>query len=186
MGEGKQFFNFEYLRDGERRGGYFRRGESWGLLTEEELNLDFDSMVIILAGNPIPQDDGPLNTPESLEVSPENNSQRTRVFYNSSFQPPRRRQEYLSSTKENLLSIDGYLDEEYEDQQNMTITTDDEEVFSSNCPGLQRPSTFYDVPLNQVLDLANILVPTNQVVRDFPIIDDAKENSKPDEGNERK
>ena len=165
MGKDKDFFNFEYFHDKETKGGYFKKGESWGLLLDNELDWDFDNMVIIGAGNPIPQGDGSRTTPVSLTSSPNDGTIRTRTFHNSSLKFSRKRYHKLSSTRFNILSTDDYLDEEYQDQEDMTIITDeDDDIFAPSCPGLQRPKSFRDIELGQVLDLSSILLPTDQVV----------------------
>ena len=70
MGKERHFFNFQYLETCIERGGFFKKGDSWGILSNEETNLDFNCKVVIGVGNPFTQHDGLTGMPESLTPTP--------------------------------------------------------------------------------------------------------------------
>ena len=148
MGCDKRYFNFRFLRDNSPDGAYFLPGEAWGLLSEEDYDLNFDDRVVIGFDVHIPQDDGPLPTPSSLSPTPRSTSL---------VQPP------VSPTRPHFLSegnTDAFFDDNYEDQQCITLDTDDEDIL-----GHVRPLAYEDVRLDQVNELSKVLPATHVVAR---------------------
>ena len=152
---------------------YLNPGESWGFLSENDIELDLSKVIIVGMGNPIPQGDGILEPPGSLTPSPQRFP--TMVFYSSQFPQHQRRHRQLrrSSTRGTFLSEDFYHDDNFETQENITIETEDEDeqLIAENRnlfqPAekypLSRPTNYAEIDLNAVAHLEAVLPETNRV-----------------------
>ena len=169
MGRNKSYYNFRFLGDYSESGAYFLPGQSWGLLTDEELNMDFSSVVIVGFGNPVPQDDGSYSPASLTPPSPRRKAYNSRIFRNSNtnFESPVGRNRLQTETQGRLLSSgEGFQDEQYADQEKITVTTSDEDLFGPlPRPRLPRPTTYEEVALDGVSDLSLVLPNTNEVIQ---------------------
>ena len=72
-----EYWNYR-SEDGTEDGAYFKVGQYWGVLSQEDLQMDPSRYVITLPCSGIPQHDGPIATPASMSpATSANNSDAT-------------------------------------------------------------------------------------------------------------
>ena len=159
MCKDKRYFNYQFLRNGNKKGSFFLPGQSWGFLGEAELDMDFSDRVVINVENMLQQEDGAVMTPAS--ITPQSSPRRTfrtRVFGRSSSKSPQslspspERPRRRSSTQENLLSIDS--------DSKSTSSNSSRETEESTLPPathIHIPKAVGEVVLDRVNDLSLVL-----------------------------